>query len=53
MPLSVDAAATTRQNIATYVTLDGQIAPLDQSTLAFQQSGTVTAINVNIVEVMQ
>ncbi len=47
-PLSVDAAAATRQNIATYVTLDGQIAPLDQSTLAFQQSGTITKINVNI-----
>jgi HlyD family secretion protein len=47
-PLSVDAAAATRQNIATYITLDGQIAPLDQSTLAFQQSGTITKINVNI-----
>src|SRR5580700_1601596 len=48
MPLAVDAAAATRQNLATYVTLDGQIAPLEQSTLAFQQSGTITAINVNI-----
>lgn len=48
MPLSVDAAAATRQNLATYVTLDGQIAPLEQSTLAFQQSGTITDINVNI-----
>ncbi len=47
-PLSVDAAAATRQNIATYLTLDGQIAPLEQSTLAFQQSGTITHINVNI-----
>jgi HlyD family secretion protein len=53
MPLSVDAAAATRQNIATYVTLDGQIAPLDQSTLAFQQSGTVTAINVNIGDMVR
>jgi multidrug resistance efflux pump len=53
MPLSVDAAAVTRQNIATYVTLDGQIAPLDQSTLAFQQSGTVTAINVNIGDMVR
>jgi HlyD family secretion protein len=48
MPLNVDAAAATRQNIATYVTLDGQIAPLEQSTLAFQQSGMITRINVNI-----
>jgi HlyD family secretion protein len=48
MPLAVDAAAATRQNLATFVTLDGQIAPLEQSTLAFQQSGTIVAINVNI-----
>jgi HlyD family secretion protein len=47
-PLPVDAAAATRQNLATYVTLDGQIAPLEQSTLAFQQSGTITEIAVNI-----
>jgi multidrug efflux pump subunit AcrA (membrane-fusion protein) len=47
-PLTVDAAAATRQNIATYITLDGQIAPLEQSTLAFQQSGTILKINVNI-----
>ncbi len=47
-PLSVDAAAATRQSLATYLTLDGQIAPLEQSTLAFQQSGTITTINVNI-----
>ncbi len=48
MALSVDAAAATRQNLATFVTLDGQIAPLEQSTLAFQQSGTIDRINVNI-----
>ncbi len=47
-PLSVDAAAAARQTIATYASLDGQIAPLEQSTLAFQQSGTITHINVNI-----
>ncbi len=47
-PLTVDAAAATRQNLATYLTLDGQIAPLEQSTLAFQQSGTILKINVNI-----
>lgn len=48
MPLSVDTAAAARQTIATTATLDGQIAPLDQSSLAFQQSGTITKINVNI-----
>ncbi|MGA8576652.1 MAG: efflux RND transporter periplasmic adaptor subunit [Candidatus Cybelea sp.] len=47
-PLTVDAAAATRQNISTYLSLDGQIAPLEQSTLAFQQSGTILKINVNI-----
>jgi HlyD family secretion protein len=47
-PLTVDAAPATRQNIATYLTLDGQIAPLEQSTLAFQQNGTILKINVNI-----
>jgi RND family efflux transporter MFP subunit len=41
-------AAATRQNIATYITLDGQIAPKEQSTLAFQQSGTIVKIYVNI-----
>ena len=52
-PLTVDAAAATRQNLATYLTLDGQIAPLDQSTLAFQQSGTITKINVNIGDLVR
>lgn len=47
-PLTVDASPASRQNIATYLTLDGQIAPLEQSTLAFQQSGTILKINVNI-----
>jgi multidrug efflux pump subunit AcrA (membrane-fusion protein) len=52
-PLSVDAAAATRQNIATYITLDGQIAPKEQSTLAFQQSGTVVKVTVNIGDVVR
>jgi multidrug efflux pump subunit AcrA (membrane-fusion protein) len=47
-PLTVDAAPASRQNIATFLALDGQIAPLEQSTLAFQQSGTILKINVNI-----
>jgi multidrug efflux pump subunit AcrA (membrane-fusion protein) len=50
-PLSVDVGSATRQNIATYLTLDGQIAPKEQSTLAFQQSGTVIKVNVNIGDV--
>ncbi len=47
-PLSVDVAPAVRQNIATYVSLDGQVAPLEQSTLAFQQNGTITSIAVNV-----
>lgn len=50
-PLSVDAAPAVRQNIATYISLDGQVAPLDQSILAFQQSGSIIKINVNIGDV--
>jgi multidrug efflux pump subunit AcrA (membrane-fusion protein) len=52
-PLAVDATAAVRQNIATYLALDGQIAPLDQSTLAFQQSGTIVKINVNIGDMVR
>ncbi len=48
MPLNVDVATAQRRDIATYISLDGQIAPLQQSTLAFQQSGTVQTINVNV-----
>ncbi len=47
-PLSVDVASAARQNIATYGSFDGQVAPLEQSTLAFQQNGTITAIYVNV-----
>lgn len=47
-PLNVDVATAQRRDIATYISLDGQIAPLQQSTLAFQQSGPLTAINVNV-----
>ena len=53
MPLSVDAAAASRQNLATYLTLDGQIAPLESSTLAFQQSGTIVGITVNIGDMVR
>lgn len=47
-PLNVDVAAARRQTIATYIHLDGQVAPLQQSSLAFQQSGAVTAMFVNV-----
>jgi multidrug efflux pump subunit AcrA (membrane-fusion protein) len=47
-PLNVDVAAAARRDIATYITLDGQIAPLEQSTLSFQQSGPLSAIYVNV-----
>lgn len=52
-PLNVDVAGAKRQNIATYLTLDGQIAPLEQSSLAFQQSGAITDIDVNVGDVVQ
>ncbi|MDE2481593.1 MAG: efflux RND transporter periplasmic adaptor subunit [bacterium] len=47
-PLSVDVATAAQRDIATYLSLDGQIAPLEQSTLAFQQSGPISAIYVNV-----
>jgi HlyD family secretion protein len=46
-PLAVDTAPAQRSDIATYVTLDGQIAPVQESTLSSQQSGNVTAVYVN------
>lgn len=48
MPLSVDVAPASRQTIATSISLDGQIAPLEQSSLAFQQSGPISAVYVNV-----
>jgi multidrug efflux pump subunit AcrA (membrane-fusion protein) len=47
-PLDVDVASAKQQTIATYVQLDGQIAPLEQSSLAFQQSGPIVAIYANV-----
>jgi multidrug efflux pump subunit AcrA (membrane-fusion protein) len=46
-PLAVDTARAQRSDIATYVALDGQIAPVQESTLSSQQSGNVTAVYVN------
>jgi HlyD family secretion protein len=47
-PLSVDVATAVRRDISTSISLDGQIAPLEQSTLAFQQSGSIAAVYVNV-----
>lgn len=46
-PLAVDVAIAQRHGIATYLSLDGQIAPLQESVLSSQQSGTVVAVYVN------
>ena len=46
-PLAVDVATAQRQDIATFVTLDGQIAPVQESTLSSPQSGNVAAVYVN------
>src|SRR5271165_4307178 len=51
IPLNVDVAAAKLQDIATNLTLDGQVAPLEQSTLAFQQSAPIVEITVNIGDV--
>jgi RND family efflux transporter MFP subunit len=46
-PVAVDVAQARRSDIATYVSLDGQIAPLQQSTLSSPQSGNLVAVYVN------
>jgi HlyD family secretion protein len=46
-PLAVDVTKAQQRDIATYLSLDGQIAPLQQSTLSSTQSGTVAAVYVN------
>lgn len=46
-PLAVAVAQAQRQDIGTYLTLDGQITPLQQSILSTPQSGTVTAVYAN------
>ncbi len=46
-PLAVDVVQAQRHGIATYLSLDGQIAPLQQAVLSTQQSGTVVAVYVN------
>jgi len=46
--LNVDVVSAKEQTIATFVTLDGQVAPLEESTLSFQQSGPVSRVAVNV-----
>ncbi|MDQ2992473.1 MAG: biotin/lipoyl-binding protein, partial [Candidatus Eremiobacteraeota bacterium] len=46
--LNVDVARARQQTIATFVTLDGQIAPLEESTLSFQQAGPISSVSVNV-----
>jgi multidrug efflux pump subunit AcrA (membrane-fusion protein) len=46
-PLSVDVSKATQRDIATYMTLDGQITPFLDSTLASSQSGTLAGVYVN------
>ncbi len=46
-PLAVDVGKAVTQDIATYLTLDGQVTPLQESILSLPQSGTVAAVYVN------
>lgn len=46
-PLAVDVAKARQQDIATSITLDGQVVPLFQSTLSTPESGTVSQVLVN------
>jgi HlyD family secretion protein len=46
-PLAVDVVQAQRHGIATYLSLDGQVAPLQQAVLSTQQSGSVVAVYVN------
>jgi HlyD family secretion protein len=46
-PLAVEVATAQREDIATYINLDGQIAPYQDATLSTPQSGTVAAVYVH------
>lgn len=52
-PLAVDVSKASQQNIATYMTLDGQISPFLDSTLASSQSGTLAGVYVNEGDVVR
>jgi multidrug efflux pump subunit AcrA (membrane-fusion protein) len=46
-PLAVDVAKAQRQDIATFINLDGQITPHQDAVLSTPQSGTVAAVYVH------
>jgi HlyD family secretion protein len=46
-PLAVDVAKAVQRDISTEISLDGQIAPLLESTLSTPESGTVAEVYVN------
>ncbi len=46
-PLAVDVSKAMQRDIATSITLDGQVAPLQEATLSTPESGTIAAIYVN------
>ena len=46
-PVSVETTRVTRQTIATYENLDGQVVPFLQSSLSTQQSGTIVRVYAN------
>ncbi len=46
-PVAVDVVKAQRQDIATFLSLDGQITPRQDATLSTPQSGTVAAVYVN------
>ena len=45
--LAVDATKVVRQDLSTYVNLDGQIAPVQESLLSTPQSGNVVSVFVH------
>ncbi len=45
-PIAVNVAQAQRSDIATYLTLDGQISPMQQSTVGSPQSGTLVNVFV-------
>jgi RND family efflux transporter MFP subunit len=45
-PVSVATGVVTRGGISTYVTFDGQVSPLYQTTLSTAEAGTVASVNV-------
>ena len=45
-PLAVDVVQAQRQDIATYINLDGQVAPRQDAVLSTPQSGTLAAVYV-------